>query len=41
MFSKKMVQDGLAQKPSFSTAYWARKPGVTVSTTKAVMPYVP
>jgi len=41
MFSKKMVQEGLAQMPSFSSAFWARKPGVPVSTTKAVMPFVP
>ena len=41
MFSKKMVQDGLAQMPSFSSAFCRRKPGVFVSTTKAVMPLVP
>ena len=41
MFSKKMVQDGLAQMPSFSSGFCRRKPGVSVSTTKAVMPLVP
>ena len=41
MFSKKMVQDGLAQMPSFSSAFCLRKPGVVVSTTKAVIPLVP
>ena len=41
MFSKKMVQEGLAQIPSFSSAFWRMKPGVPVSTTKAVMPLVP
>ena len=41
MFSKKMVHDGLAQMPSFSSDLWRRNPGVPVSTTKAVMPLVP
>ena len=41
MFSKKMVHEGEAQMPSFSSAFCLRKPGVAVSTTKAVMPLVP
>ena len=41
MFSKKIVQEGLAQMPSFSSAFCRKKPGVAVSTTKAVIPFVP
>jgi len=35
MFSKKMVHDGLAQMPSFSSdLFWRRNPACTVSTTR-------
>ena len=36
-----MVQEGEAQMPSFSSAFCRTNPGVFVSTTKQVMPFVP
>ena len=41
MLSKKIVHDGLAQIPSFSSGFCRTNPDVEVSTTKAVMPLVP